>query len=246
MSADQTEVFDKARTVTCPSCGAKPGVPCIGPLGDAGAGFTHGARLLEAGALPEPDPRIFARVLEARRRPEETAAELYDAARRRLLEDPVLSARVKLALQVIDVQVAWARHLAGPSRQHATDAAAIALLIAERPELLTGEPPSGEPPAEVIARVIAPALPMVPVQELTRVVLNALELAGYEVTRRADRFASLERDAAQLRISTRGSCGLCRDEVIRGVSSGRGELLLGPWQHIEPGVLHEPVDVVTS
>lgn len=161
-----------------------------------------------------------------------TARELYAEAARRLHFDPLLSARVKLAARIINAADATGE------ATHPDHSAAVALVVAERPELITGELPAGAPPLEVIAGRISaiadPARPVSSIRDAAAGVLAALALEGYEVGRRADRFATLERDVHEVRIPVRGQCGICRQEVWRSSTVRGPELMVGPWTHVVP------------
>lgn len=186
-----------------------------------------------------------------RRRPEETAQDLHAAAERLLLTDPLFAARAKLAARLAEDVLPSGVHSSVALRA----AAALALLVTERPELITGEAPRGRPPVDVLTRALDPLVRVygftpatdghVEAHKLARGLLGLLEGEGYEVTVRADRFATLAGDPAAVRIPLRGRCGTCRDGVLRGVESSRGEVLVGPWLHVDPSVeaLHPPTAV---
>jgi hypothetical protein len=184
-------------------------------------------------------------------------ADVYAEAMDRSRDDPLFAARVKsVAALVRDRTGRAAGELVD---QWVRTGAAVALVVAERPELLTGEPTGREPAHQVLARVLLPLAreTSFPPQatssradELARTLLNALELAGYEVTVRADRFASMQGDWRQLRIPLRGVCSICRGYVDRSFDGQVGELLIGPWRHrginADEHGGHEPAGVVEA
>lgn len=182
-----------------------------------------------------------------RPRPEETAEDLYVAAQRRLHTDPLFAARVTLARRVLD-----SVHSGLPDAQDrgwARMGAAVALLVAERPELITGDRDRRRPAvdvlAEALARRVPGSLPLSAVREAAGHLQAALTDAGWDLIRRADRFATLADDGRQVRIPTRGRCLTCYGEVSRGVTGGRGEVVIGGWAHIDPAAQHRD-DAITT
>lgn len=175
------------------------------------------------------------------RRAEETAEDLYRAAERRLHTDPLFAARVTLARRVLDS--VHQRPIDGHDAGWARMGAAVALLVAERPELITGESarrrPASDVLAEALARRVPSALPLSAIREAAGHLLGALTDAGWDLIRRADRFATLADDGRQVRIPTRGRCLTCYGEVSRGVTGGRGEVLIAAWAHIDPDASHD-------
>lgn len=189
------------------------------------------------------DPAITAwaaRLGAAQARSEELWAGVYDEARQRMATDPLLAARVTAAARLVAERTG--RQSDGLADGWVRTGAAVALVVAERPELLTGEPPRRRPAVEVLARVLDPLVRVysftpatdghLEALKLARSLLQALELDGYEVAVRADRFASLADDGRTLRIPTLGICGICRGRVYRPADPGHaGEVLIGPWKH---------------
>jgi hypothetical protein len=253
--ADRRAAFDAARAVACPTCSVEPGQDCRdtsprpGPL--LQERFTHGARLIAGGVLPEPVADA-ARWIRAREASEQLWAPVLPDATRRLLHDALLRARTRSAAALIreDRRGQFAAGWTDRDQHLAEWAAAVALVIAERPELITGTPPTLRPAAEVLAGVLDPVIladgftPLVDAHEraqvLARRLVEALEAAGYEVAPRVDRFASLADGGRQVRMPLRGTCGVCSGAVRRHLISDDAEALLGGWFHVEADVAHEP------
>lgn len=189
--------------------------------------------------VPDVDPTVLS-VLERQRAASSAWAEVYDEARQRMVTDPLLAARVHTAASLVAERTS--RRSDGLADGWVRTGAAVALVIAERPELLTGEPPRRRPAVEVLARVLDPLVRVysftpatdghLEALKLARSLLQALALDGYEVAVRADRFASLDHDGSTtVRIPMRGRCAICRGPVTRDLDGGPDELLVGPWHH---------------
>jgi hypothetical protein len=183
-----------------------------------------------------PDPTVDARLQAALTRVGVWATVLPEA-RRRLLYDAYLAVRAKSAARLLEED----RRALGWTWGHrdedlALTAAALAIVVSDHPELITGSRPLRRPPREVLMRVLAAVVfghdATRRVEELATLLLEALELDGYEVTVRADRFATLPDDGRRLRIPLRGRCGVCRLEVFRHLEAPMPtEVLIGPWRH---------------
>lgn len=258
--ADRPDVHAQALEFSCSSCGAAPGTPCA-EVGNPPGGWTHGARILltdAAKATALIDVRLAGDAPPIVASPPAWADQqrsVLDAATTRYDRDAVLHRRVHITAELVrrDPYSQFATGWSARDQALARWAASVALVVAERPELLTGQPPVDPRPAtQVIAGVLEPVISPYAgariVPEAATAVVNALDLAGYEVTRRADRFAHLDHPGAvTVRIPTRGRCGTCTLEVSRGWQSDprRGEVLILPWSHIQPGQDddHVPTDV---